>query len=152
MIIPVAVRREAFRHAGVFDESLSSAEDWEMWLRLTAHGHRAAEAPGPLGLRRTHAEQMSSDVLRMADNVVVMLEHVLRDYPLGSADRALVEARLTRALRRRAVVAGEDPIRSPLYRVRRRLGRVRERLGIGEQWYATPPPAVSAAFPDLREA
>ena len=86
-------RRNAFRDAGAFDESLSSAEDWEMWLRLTAHGHRAAEAPGPLGLRRTHAEQMSGDIIRMADNVVALLERVLRDYPLSSADRALVDAR-----------------------------------------------------------
>jgi glycosyltransferase involved in cell wall biosynthesis len=33
----VLIRREAFEKAGYFDESLSSYEDWDLWLRLSFH-------------------------------------------------------------------------------------------------------------------
>jgi glycosyltransferase involved in cell wall biosynthesis len=33
----VLIRREAFEKTGYFDESLSSYEDWDMWLRLSFH-------------------------------------------------------------------------------------------------------------------
>ena len=54
IIIPVAARTAVLRAAGGFDDSLAAAEDWDLWLRLAAGGHRGTEAPGPLGLRREH--------------------------------------------------------------------------------------------------
>ena len=31
----VTIRRDVFRHVGFFDESLSSAEDWDLWFRIS---------------------------------------------------------------------------------------------------------------------
>ena len=38
IIIPVAVRRTVIVAEGMFDEAMTSAEDWDMWLRLSAGG------------------------------------------------------------------------------------------------------------------
>jgi hypothetical protein len=35
--ITVVVRRECFDRAGLFDESLSASEDWDMWLRTAVY-------------------------------------------------------------------------------------------------------------------
>lgn len=35
--ITVVVRRECFDRAGLFDESLATSEDWDMWLRTAVH-------------------------------------------------------------------------------------------------------------------
>ncbi len=37
----VVVKREAIVEAGLFDESLSTAEDWDMWLRMMRNGNFA---------------------------------------------------------------------------------------------------------------
>ena len=36
------VRRAAFARTGLFDVSLRSSEDWDMWIRLVAHARGAA--------------------------------------------------------------------------------------------------------------
>jgi glycosyltransferase involved in cell wall biosynthesis len=57
----VAIRRETFERIGRFDAGLASSEDWDMWLRLAAHGP-PAWVPEPLVGLRLHASNMSFDV------------------------------------------------------------------------------------------
>jgi glycosyltransferase involved in cell wall biosynthesis len=57
----VMVRREALTAAGPFDESLWLGNDWEMWLRLAAAGHRFAYLPEPMTDYLWHAANMSRD-------------------------------------------------------------------------------------------
>jgi hypothetical protein len=149
MVIPVAVRVDAFRSAGLFDETLASAEDWEMWLRLAAHGHRAGEAAGPLALLRMHSEQMSKDAVKMSNNFVRTFEKVLREFPLDDAERTLVSDALTRARSEREIVTGSAGVRSALRSGRHRLGWLRQRIGVGDRWYRTPPAPVASVFADL---
>jgi glycosyltransferase involved in cell wall biosynthesis len=149
IIIPVAVRHGAIVAAGLFDEQLTSAEDWDMWLRLAAAGHRAWPAGGPLGLRREHLEQMSGDYRRMLDNQVRMFEKLVADPSLAAEDEALVQARLERARRALRALSGEDRGRALALAARRRLGRVRGRLGLGDRWYEHPPAIVTEDFGDL---
>jgi hypothetical protein len=151
MIIPVAVRTQVMATAGMFDETMTSMEDWEMWLRLAAAGHRAAEAPGPLALRREHPTQMSMNPLRMVENHVFICEKMLDQYPLSPADRGAVAAILEETRRAREILRGSDPIRSPIRQARYRLALLRRRWGLTFEWYRTPPAAVTSAFPDLRE-
>ncbi len=149
IIIPVAVRREAIVAAGLFDERLTSAEDWDMWLRLAAAGHRAWPAPGPLGLRREHSGQMSGNQQRMIANQVRMFEKLVSDLGLDDDDEALVRARLDRARHTLRALAGDDRGRALALRARRRLGKIRERLGLGDRWYEHPPAIVTEDFGDL---
>ncbi len=150
IIVPVAVRTDVIAAAGLFDETMTSAEDWEMWLRLSSAGHRATEAPGPLGLRRQHAEQMSSDTLRMIDNKLYALEKLAGGEHLSDADRGLVARSLGKTRQERDILTGSDPLRSAIRRGRNWLGGMRRRLDPSRGWYREPPPAVAAAFGDLR--
>jgi GT2 family glycosyltransferase len=149
IIVPVAVRREAILAAGLFDEQLTSAEDWDMWLRLAAAGHRAWPTAGPLGLRREHVGQMSGNHRRMIANQVRVFEKLAADPGLAAEEEVLVQARLRRALHALRAVSGEDRGRALALQARRRLGRVRGRLGLGDRWYEHPPAVVTADFGDL---
>lgn len=149
IIIPVAVRRNVIVQAGLFDESMTSAEDWDMWLRLAAGGHRGAEAPGPLGLRREHAAQMTANYARMASNQVYMFEKLLRRQDLRPEDVARAQARLTIARREYQILSGADRPRALLRRLKWRLGAIKRAVGLGARWYRRPPLAVTDAFGDL---
>jgi hypothetical protein len=151
MIVPVAVRRDVLVAAGGFDETMSSVEDWDLWLRLTASGHRGAEAPGPLGLRREHARQMTGNYARMALNQVYALEKLLRERDLEPEDAVRVRARLDVARREHRILSGADRARLLARRAKWRLGAVRRSVGLGARWYSRPPGPVAAAFGDLTD-
>ncbi len=84
------MRAPVFTRAGGFDEDLRSAEDWDFWIRVS----RCAVLgylPGPVGVYRNHADQMSNDLLRMRSN---QDEVIRKHYETGSR-----EWRITRAAR-----------------------------------------------------
>jgi glycosyltransferase involved in cell wall biosynthesis len=149
IIVPVAVRRDVIVAAGMFDEKMLAAQDWDMWLRLSAAGHRGTPAPGPLGLRREHAAQISKNPLRIVSNHVYMLERLLREQELAPEDAARVSARLAQAHREHRTLTGEDRLRAAALRSKVWLSVVKTRLGLGARWYRQPPAPVTDAFGDL---
>lgn len=60
------VRREALLEVGGFDESLTYAEDWDLWLRLAGAGKVFASAPDAKVAYRRHAGGLTADVTRLA--------------------------------------------------------------------------------------
>ena len=62
-----AVRREAVLEAGGFDESLSTADDWDLWLRLLPRGRFARAGRATAGYRR-RAGALSTDLEARARN------------------------------------------------------------------------------------
>lgn len=149
IIVPVAVRRHVLIAAGMFDVAMTGCEDWDLWLRLLAAGHRAAEAPGPLGLRREHSAQASIDHFHMISQAVYMFEKLLREPDLSADDQARLRAQLALARQRLQAVTGADRRRTLILRTKRRLGAARRAVGLGARWYRRPPAAVTAAFGDL---
>jgi len=67
------IRRQALTKVGGFDESLTSAEDWDMWLRLAAH-YEFVAVPSPQILYRISPSSMSSDVWKMEASSLQVLE------------------------------------------------------------------------------
>lgn len=61
----VLVRRSCFECCGFFDTSLKAMEDWDMWLRLAAHGHRVGFIDLPVARYRRHDGCMSREPQRM---------------------------------------------------------------------------------------
>jgi len=56
------VRKECFIAAGLFDESLTSCEDWEMWVRIYHKTHyRARLIPKVLTCYRTRSSSLTMD-------------------------------------------------------------------------------------------
>jgi len=74
------IRRSALDRAGHFDESLRTAEDWELWLRCTASGLRFAYCPGPgtSALIRVHPESVTHDRPEMLEGALSMRIRSLR--------------------------------------------------------------------------
>ncbi len=64
----VVVKRHVFTDCGGFDTALRSSEDRDMWIRLTAHGHRFFFIGEPLAFIRRHPENMSKNAARMKAN------------------------------------------------------------------------------------
>jgi glycosyltransferase involved in cell wall biosynthesis len=72
----VLVRAKAVRRAGLFDETLTSAEDWDLWLRITAEDGVMLSIPEPLARYRVSVGSMSTNATRMhANRIAVLTKH-----------------------------------------------------------------------------
>ncbi len=67
------VRRELFERVGLFDETLSACEDWDMWIRI-ARVCEIAYVNRVLAKKRQHQENMSLDSERLITNGLRVLE------------------------------------------------------------------------------
>lgn len=72
----VLVKAEAVRSAGLLDERLTSVEDWDLWLRITANGGQMRTIPQPLARYRVVTGSMSTNAGRMhANRMAVLAKH-----------------------------------------------------------------------------
>ena len=79
------VRRGPVERAGGFDESLTSVEDWDLWIRLAQAGVRWACVDRPLAEYRIRPDAMHQNPARMAENSVRVLDRVFGDPMLPPA-------------------------------------------------------------------
>jgi glycosyltransferase involved in cell wall biosynthesis len=142
------VPRHVLEQVGGYDEELTRAEDYDLWLRISAAGHRASYVPGPLALYRLHGapRSLSSDRLEMTRGELEVLRRLLRRHALPEPHVALAQSRLDdvgAAVTR--LERGEDDQRSVGQRLAGRAGRL---LHDGTL-FGPPPPEVLGAFPEL---
>lgn len=88
------VRRSVLAEVGGFNGAVSPAEDWELWLRVAAHGHRAVRPAGVLCVHRVRAGSLSSDRGVMLAAATRLFRVVATEYVLDDELRAHVEGRL----------------------------------------------------------
>lgn len=74
------IRRQALIEVGSFDESLTAAEDWDMWLRLAARYHFVA-VPAPQILYRISMNSMSSNVHKQEAESLQVIEKAFTQAP-----------------------------------------------------------------------
>jgi glycosyltransferase involved in cell wall biosynthesis len=74
------IRRRCFDKAGLFDETLRSVEDRDMWLRLAACV-RGLQVKSPCWMYREHGGQMSKKAQRMFDYYKLVLDKFFREHP-----------------------------------------------------------------------
>ncbi|KJH72494.1 glycosyltransferase [Aliterella atlantica] len=74
------IRAQALTKVGGFDESLNSAEDWDMWLRL-APGHEFVVVPRPQVLYRISPYSMSANISKMEVASLQVLERAYSQAP-----------------------------------------------------------------------
>lgn len=87
IIHPLAalVRRDLVERAGGFDESLTSVEDWDLWLRISRAGARWHCVDRPLAEYRIRTGAMHDHPQRMLDNRLRVLGKFFADPDLTEA-------------------------------------------------------------------
>ena len=74
------IRRKCFDAVGLFDESLKSVEDRDMWLRIAAR-FPAVQISSPCWWYRPHEGQMSRGAARMLENYERVLTKFFTQHP-----------------------------------------------------------------------
>lgn len=88
----VLLRRDVLIAEEPWDESLSSNEDWDMWLRLAETGKRLICVPEPLLLYRVHGQSMSSNRDVMIQTRLRVFEKLLERHANDSQKIALIQS------------------------------------------------------------
>lgn len=103
--IAPAVRREALKAAGGFDDSLRTGEDWECAIRLIHSGAAAGLVDEPLYRYRIEVGSLTSDRIGTLRDRISFLERAGNSYELDETETAALERSL--ATQRNALVLTE---------------------------------------------
>ena len=139
--VSATIRRSVLAEVGPFRLGVEGSEDYEMWLRIAAAGHRFVRCPGRLAIYRRREGQRSPErraqMVSAGDSV---FQIVAEEYDIPGDVRALARQKLPMAR-----LAPKLPRRVPrlLKRPYKALSRIRH-------FYLRPPTEVRQAFPDLR--
>lgn len=87
------IRRQCFKEVGLFDESLRSAEDWDMWIRIASR-YEVRYVDEVLVDRREHPGSLSKNIDRMLEcDIQVLEKHEEGFRARGASDRQLRRSR-----------------------------------------------------------
>jgi glycosyltransferase involved in cell wall biosynthesis len=100
----VLARREVIERAGLFDEGLRRAHDFDLWLRVARGGSRLAYQRRALVRYRVTEIGLSGDLVSQCERAVAVFEHISAKYELTAHERELLEKTFCRL---RAVLALE---------------------------------------------
>jgi glycosyltransferase involved in cell wall biosynthesis len=87
----VVARRQALVDAGLFDENLMQAEDFELWARLAYRGGRIDYTRNVHARRRIHKGNLTSDSIGSYGGQATALRKLLRDLDLPDVLRSEME-------------------------------------------------------------
>lgn len=87
----VTARMSAIRAAGMFDESIRSCEDFDLWMRIVNNGGRIVYHRKPLALYRRHEGSLSSDRVWMLRNLLRVFDKCAATFQLTPAQRKLLD-------------------------------------------------------------
>jgi len=89
-------RRETIMRAGLFDESLRSVEDFDLWLRVVKQGGRIAYHRDVLARYRRRHGSLTADPVSLSEHVLKVLEKVKQTMELTPSEQATLEQQLQR--------------------------------------------------------
>ena len=93
VMVSVLARRDAVVKAGLFDESLRSSEDFDLWLRVISSGGTIGYHRKPLVRSRLHRGSLSANGVSMCQHIVRVLDKTAREMDLTPAERELIARR-----------------------------------------------------------
>ena len=91
VLICAVIRREAVTRAGLFDESLRAAEDFDLWLRILKQGGRIGYHRRPLARYRRVRGSLSSSTTRMCRHALAVFDKAARTMTLTRREREALE-------------------------------------------------------------
>lgn len=145
----VTVRRDVLEQLGGFDPTISGVDDYDLWLRILISGHSVVRAPGTLLIQRDRPDSQSKNEQKMIAGHAEVLRRIGEDPRLDPESRLVVARELRRFERWTDALSGGNRPLQALYRARRLVSELRERVGHDRKWPVEPPPEVASAFPDL---
>lgn len=81
LVMPtVVIRKKCLDKSGMFDESLTAVEDYDLWLRISVF-YRVGFVDKVLAMYRVHPSNMSRDFCRLLDNEIRVIRKVIEQYP-----------------------------------------------------------------------
>lgn len=96
VVVSVLARRTALERAGLFDDSLRSCEDFDMWLRCIKHGSRIIYHNEVLLRYRVRDDSLSADPVWMYTNAGRVLAKMRTTPDLTGEERVALEAAIRR--------------------------------------------------------
>jgi glycosyltransferase involved in cell wall biosynthesis len=84
----VVARRVALVDAGLFEESLRNAQDFELWTRLARRGARLAYQRKVLLRYRCRENSLSGDIINQLARELRVYRHIADTYDLTATERA----------------------------------------------------------------
>jgi glycosyltransferase involved in cell wall biosynthesis len=88
------VRRQAAISAGLFDENLRRAEDYDLWLRIAHRASNMTYGREVLGKNRIVAGSLSHDDLKMLEALVDVLRKLSKSLDLSASERLALQYKL----------------------------------------------------------
>jgi glycosyltransferase involved in cell wall biosynthesis len=144
----VTMRRSILDEVGGYDESLSTGEDWELWLRIVGRGTPPVRPPGSLAIHRNHPASLANDTLKMTRNICEIYRRFAEDPAADAEVRALARRQLEEWTETARTL--EDP--PILVRARRQAGRLKRRVLRRRIWFNRRPEAVERTLRAVGEA
>lgn len=84
-------RRETIIRAGLFDESLRSTEDFDLWLRVIKHGGRIAYHRDVLARYRRRSGSLTADPISLSRHIIRVLDKIKQTMQLTPSEEASVD-------------------------------------------------------------
>lgn len=84
-------RKETIVRAGMFDESLRSVEDFDLWLRVIKEGGRIAYHRDVLARYRRRPGSLTADPIWLSEHILEVLRKVKQRQDLTPSERATVD-------------------------------------------------------------
>src|SRR5215207_9336894 len=84
-------RRETIIRAGLFDESLRSVEDFDLWLRVIKDGGRIAYHRDVLARYRRRSGSLTADPIWLSEHILEVLQRVKQRADLTPSERSTVD-------------------------------------------------------------
>jgi glycosyltransferase involved in cell wall biosynthesis len=95
VVTSVLARKDALERAGLYDETLSRSEDFDLWLRCVKTGSRIIYHDKVLLRSRRRPGSLSSDAARMAEHAAKVLRKMQASVSLTDGERAAIERKLS---------------------------------------------------------
>ncbi len=145
----ITARRTVLEEVGGFDSEVNAVDDYDLWLRILAAGHRAVVANGRLILQRARPDSVSHDQLMMLERTRDVCRRLAANQLAPDEARTIAAARVSALGRTISALQGAGGAAARWYRARRVIAGLRARLLERRLYPRRPPDEVAEAFPDL---
>jgi glycosyltransferase involved in cell wall biosynthesis len=142
------IPRAVLEEVGGFDTTLSGVDDFDLWVRILAAEHRAAQAPGMLLIFRDRPDSLSKQSLRMVEGRREVLRRIASTYQVPTEIKLAAVTQLPALDRLAAAISGRSAVGALLLHARLRLGTLRRALMSRRRFHRKPPAELTAVFGD----